>query len=68
MWNGVRTKLDENMIEVPVKLYAKCIMALQKLDDIRKIVAYSLDEEESMFAVKAIMRIVQPAKEGDSDG
>ena len=59
--------MDETTISMPVKQYAECIMALQKLVDIRRVVAYSMDEEEAMFAVKAIMRITEPMKEGEQE-
>jgi hypothetical protein len=65
--------MDEHTIAMPVKQYTECIMALQKLDDIRRLVMYSPRTEEAVYIVKAIMRITEPikegeVKEGDSDG
>lgn len=40
-------------------------MALQKLEDIRRLVMYSPRTDEAVYIVKAIMRITEPVKEGE---
>ena len=57
--------MNEQTIAVPVKQYTECIMALQKLEDIRRLVMYSPRTEEAVYIVKAIMRITEPVKEGE---
>ena len=65
--------MNEQTIAMPIKQYTECIMALQKLEDIRRLVIYGVRTDEAVYIVKAISRITEPikegeVKEGDSDG
>lgn len=66
MWTleGVKG-MEQQTIQMSVKQYSECIMALQKLEDIRRLVMYTVSKEESAYVVKAISRITEPVKEGE---
>ena len=57
--------MNEQTIQMSVKQYSECIMALQKLEDIRRLVMYAARTEEAVYIVKAISRITEPIKEGE---
>lgn len=59
--------MEQQTIQMSVKQYSECIMALQKLEDIRRLVMYAVSEKEAECIVQAINRITEPVKEGDSD-
>ena len=50
---------DEATISMPVKQYARCIMALQKLTDVALVVGNgSIDEDEAVILIHAVRAIV----------
>ena len=55
--------MNEETIPMPVKQYAECIMALQKLEDIRRIARQGMSGGNAMGIVQAI-RAITETKEG----
>lgn len=58
---------DEQMVSIPTKQYAESIMAIQKLEDIRRIVRSSLANGNGVGLVQAV-RAITEIKEGAQDG
>lgn len=57
---------DEQMVSIPTKQYAESIMAIQKLEDIRRIVRSPLANGNAVgfvHAVRAITEIKEGAQE-----
>lgn len=55
--------MNEETIPMPVKQYAECIMALQKLEDIRRIAHQGMASGNAIGIVQAI-RAITETKEG----
>ncbi len=54
---------DEQMVSIPTKQYAESIMAIQKLEDIRRIVQSSLANGNGVGLLQAV-RAITEIKEG----
>ena len=55
--------MNEETIPMPVKQYAECIMALQKLEDVRRIAHQGISSGNAIGIVQAIRSITE-TKEG----
>lgn len=56
--------MSEQMISIPVKQYAESIMAIQKLEDIRRIVCSPMSSGNQVGLIQAVRAITQ-VKEGE---
>ena len=54
---------DEQMVSIPTKQYAESIMAIQKLEDIRRIVCSPLSNGNTVGLIQAV-RAITEIKEG----